>query len=231
MGSAEIVLPLVFRLISPNSVVDFGCGIGTWLAAARRLGAAQVLGLEGEWVRTADLIDPDIEIRTTNLEQQVVLPQRFDLAMSLEVAEHLSPGRAPGFVEDLCAAADMVLFGAATPGQGGKHHLNEQWQGYWADLFVRRGYLPIDVIRPVCWKDKRVKPWYCQNTVLYVAGPRFPEIYAKIPREQLCLMLDRAHPRIKDVKTTVGDALESVAWVPWRLRARMMDKLRRRNRH
>ena len=60
-------------------------------------------------------------------------------SISLEVAEHLSPGRAESFISDLCQAAPVVLFGAAIPGQGGVGHLNEQWQSYWANLFEACG--------------------------------------------------------------------------------------------
>lgn len=56
--------------------------------------------------------------------------RRFDLAMTIEVAEHLTPVRADSFVEDLTRLSDVVLFSAAIPAQGGINHVNEQWQSY-----------------------------------------------------------------------------------------------------
>jgi hypothetical protein len=31
MKAADAVVPLVMELVAPKTVVDFGCGIGTWL--------------------------------------------------------------------------------------------------------------------------------------------------------------------------------------------------------
>ena len=79
-----------------------------------------------------------------------------DLAVSLEVAEHLSEKRAPSFIDDLCTASSCVLFGAAIPEQEGVGHLNEKWPSYWTKLFEKRGYEPYDVVRPKVWGDQGV---------------------------------------------------------------------------
>ena len=65
---------------------------------------------------------------TQDLEQLITLSESFDLAMSHEVAEHLSAARAKSLVAEICALAPVVLFGAANSGQGGVDHMNERWQ-------------------------------------------------------------------------------------------------------
>ena len=95
--------------------------------------------------------------------------ERFDLAITLEVAEHLPPERAAGFVEELCTLAPIVLFSAAIPDQGGTHHLNEQWPEYWVAEFSRLNYRPIDAIRPRIWTDPEIYWWYRQNCLLFVS--------------------------------------------------------------
>lgn len=167
--SARKILPIVFDVVHPKSVVDVGCGVGPWLDVARSLGA-KVAGYEGEWVQSLPPAYPGLDIRTADLEQPLRTGQGFDLAMSVEVAEHLTPGRADGFVADLVALAPHVLFSAAVPGQGGNNHINEQWQSYWADRFAAHGYGPRDIIRPAVWKDRGVAYWYRQNVVLYSKG-------------------------------------------------------------
>ncbi|HEY8005334.1 MAG TPA: methyltransferase domain-containing protein [Methylocella sp.] len=167
LRSAQAILPIVFALTNPKSVVDFGCGVGTWLATAKRLGAEHCLGLEGAWVKTQTLAAADLEIRETGLEQPVSLQERYDLAISLEVAEHLAPERADSFVADLCRASNVVLFSAAIPGQDGDGHQNEQWPSYWAERFLRLGYMPLDVIRPIVQSDPTIEVWYRTNIVLY----------------------------------------------------------------
>jgi hypothetical protein len=167
--SAQKILPIVFDAIHPKSVVDVGCGVGPWLDVARNLGAS-VVGYEGEWVQSLEPAYPGLEIRTADLEQPLRADQGFDLAMSLEVAEHLSPERADGFIADLVALAPHVLFSSAVPGQGGNNHANEQWQSYWAERFASHGYGPRDIVRPRVWQDRGVAYWYRQNVILYSKG-------------------------------------------------------------
>jgi hypothetical protein len=154
-------------------VADVGCGSGTWLAVALELGAERVFGFEGDWVKANMLDDERIVFSSANLEARVSLHEITDLAISLEVAEHLTPGRAETFVDDLCAISKRVLFGAAIPNQGGVNHLNEQWQSYWAQLFSARGYQPVDVIRPLIWTDEGIPVWYRQNALLYLSRDVF----------------------------------------------------------
>lgn len=168
-NSAQRILPIVFDAVRPRSVVDVGCGVGTWLDVARALGASTV-GYEGEWVKGLPPTYPGIAIHAADLERRLEASQTFDLAISMEVAEHLTPGRADSFVADLVALAPHVLFSAAVPGQGGNNHINEQWQSYWADRFAAHGYGPRDIVRPKVKDDGGVAYWYRQNAVLYSKG-------------------------------------------------------------
>lgn len=171
-------------------VADIGCGTGTWLAAALATGSQSAFGMEGDWVTPAMLDDPRIAFIPHDLEQPFTAP-RVDLAISLEVAEHLSPERAKTFVADLVATAPAVLFSAAIPGQGGVGHQNEQWQSYWADLFAGLGYTAHDVIRFLIWTDNAVPAWYRQNAVLYLDGPTRSAL-GLAPTDPA--LLDRVHP-------------------------------------
>jgi SAM-dependent methyltransferase len=168
--SARAALPIVFDAIRPDAVIDVGCGVGTWLSVARELGARRTTGIEGEWVNALAPTYPGLEIRTADLEQPIRLVDTFDLAICVEVAEHLTPGRAESFVADLCTLAPNVLFSAAVPGQGGNNHLNEQWQSFWADLFAAHDYGPRDIVRPALWGLGAVEYWYRQNAILYSKG-------------------------------------------------------------
>src|SRR5215469_304150 len=149
--SAGAVVPLVMRLLAPVSVCDVGCGIGTWLSVFQEHGVRSILGIDGAHVALEMLQIPPDDFRTSDLALPLELDRRFDLAISLEVAEHLPEASAAGFVKSLTAIAPVVLFSAAVPGQGGTGHINEQWQDYWADLFAREGFVPVDAIRPAIW--------------------------------------------------------------------------------
>lgn len=199
LRSARVVLPLVFDVVSPDSVLDVGCGVATWLSVCSELGATDVIGLDGDYVDRRQLFVAPDRFRATDLERPFDLQRRFDLVMSLEVAEHLPPETADAFVANLVAHGDVVLFSAAIPEQGGAHHVNEQWPAYWADRFAQHGFLPADHLRPLVWLDDRVEAWYAQNVLLFVAARRLvdlPRLAASVPAGGVPLPL--VHPRIYD---------------------------------
>ena len=105
-----------------------------------------------------------------DLAQPLQIDRRFDLALSLEVAEHLPPECGSEFVQTLTDLSSVILFSAAIPFQGGTDHLNEQWPEYWADRFDARGYVPIDCIRRRIWRNEDVEWWYAQNLMFFVRG-------------------------------------------------------------
>lgn len=171
-SSAQVILPLLFEHLSPTSVVDIGCGVGTWLSTAKELGVREIHGMDGAYVQRANLQIPGTSFTSIDLEKtrlaSCIGDRRFDLVMSLEVAEHLTHSRAESFVEDLTALGDVILFAAAVPFQGGTNHVNEQWPQYWEILFRNKGYVCHDFLRDVVWEDPRVEWWYAQNCFLYV---------------------------------------------------------------
>ena len=166
--SAKLVLKALFDAYQPESVVDFGCGIGTWLRAARELGVSDVLGLDGPHVDRSLLQIQEAEFIATDLSAPTgPLPRRYDMAISVEVAEHLKKDRASGFVAEIASSADVVLFSAAIPGQTGRHHINEQFPSYWIALFETHGFKCYDLLRPQIWNEPDVEVWYRQNTLLF----------------------------------------------------------------
>jgi SAM-dependent methyltransferase len=168
-SSADVVVPVVLDLVRPFSVIDVGCGVGAWLAAITRSGVVDVLGLDGEHVPLSQLIIPRDQFRAVDLGEPFHIDRRFDLAMSMEVAEHLAPASAAAFIRSLARLAPAVLFSAAVPHQGGWNHLNEQWPEYWAELFAASNFHPVDCLRERFWNDSNVRWWYAQNMILYLA--------------------------------------------------------------
>ena len=172
--SAEVILPVVFGLVDRASVVDVGCGVGPWLRAAADLGVEDCLGIDGDWVPADRLAIPADRFRTHDLREPLDLGREFDLAICVEVAEHLPAAAATTLVTTLTRLAPVVLFSAAVPDQGGDGHINEQWPGYWAERFAARGYAAHDCVRLPVWHDDRADWWYRQNVLLYVDRTRRP---------------------------------------------------------
>jgi len=193
-ASARHIIGKMIDWIYPESACDVGCGVGTWLAVARELGIDDVQGFEGPWAKTANLVLDTGEVSFQNLEEKVAMDRKYDLAISLEVAEHLAPSRAAGFVADLCDLSDCVMFSAAIPMQGGTGHINEQWQSYWATHFTAQGYTAFDPIRPMIWQDDSIAFWYRQNMLVYARdGSAAAAKLAKIG-SGAATMLDLVHP-------------------------------------
>lgn len=196
LRSANTVLGLLFDLYRPRSVVDVGCGRGAWLAAAGALGAETLTGYDGDWVQTPHLVSDQIDFRSVNLEEVASLEDRYDLAISVEVAEHLSERRGRPFIALLCRASDVIVFGAAIKHQGGARHLNEQFQSYWIGIFEDQDFECFDIFRPRIWDNDDVEWWYRQNTFLFVKRTAAP---APVSRELLRRLerpiADVVHPR------------------------------------
>lgn len=166
--SAQEIVPIVCNLVNPQSVVDVGCGTATWLAVFKEQGIKQVFGVDGDYVDRQKLEIESEKFYAFDLKQPLLLEQKFDLAVSLEVAEHLPLDTADTFIDSLTNLSSVVLFSAAIPEQGGVDHINEQWQDYWVDKFANKGYEVIDCIRPEIWQNDNVSYWYAQNILLFV---------------------------------------------------------------
>ena len=193
LRSARAMLPRVPGLKEMRSAVDVGCGVGTWLRALQELGVARVVGLDGGYVEKFPmLVGPDV-FRTCDLEAQDLRsaagPEPFDVALCLEVAEHLSPGRAASFVAELCRLSDLVVFSAAVPEQGGFNHINEQWPSHWSEMFAAGGFECFDILRAPLWEREDCEWWYIQNILLFArAGTAAHARLAATAAPTLCPM-------------------------------------------
>jgi SAM-dependent methyltransferase len=168
LESARIYLKFLWRFFQPVSVLDVGCGSGTWLKACHELGSKTLLGLDDTWNSKSLMIDPNINFRGIDLNQPFFIPKKVDMVICLEIAEHLAPSTAPHLIKCLGDASDVILFSAAYTGQGGYGHINEQPHTYWARLFADHDFVPFDTFRPKFWDNENVFMWYRQNTFLYV---------------------------------------------------------------
>lgn len=165
---AHEALRLLFPADFPGSVLDVGCGTGTWLEAARMRGATEVAGVDGVRIPADQLLIAQDGFHVADLNRPFSLDRRFELVLCLETAEHLEPQSAAVLVATLASHGDRILFSAATPGQPGTNHVNCQWPDYWQDLFNRHGFACTDSVRWLIWDNGAIEPWYRQNLMLAV---------------------------------------------------------------
>ena len=164
-ASAVVVVPAAMELVRPQRVIDVGCGEGWFARKFAELGcsvdAVDAFVVEGRrdgvsW-RRADLCDSGLDLGS----------DRYDLAVCLEVAEHLSFDCADALVDLLRTLAPVILFSAAIPGQRGHGHVNEQWPEFWAERFRPHGFVASEHLRWKLWDDEAVEPWYRQNLLVF----------------------------------------------------------------
>ncbi|MCB1519287.1 MAG: hypothetical protein KDJ37_01795 [Hyphomicrobiaceae bacterium] len=227
-SSARLTLQDLVAVLPIESVVDVGCGDGRWLRQCAGLGVPTIAGVDGPWTNADALVIPATCVTTTDLERQFTLDRRFDLAISLEVAEHLAPSASEQFVDNLVALSDCVLFGAAIPYQGGYRHINERWQTFWAGQFERHDYQAFDLFRYKLWNLASVHFWYKQNMLLYIKRERHDltrAVNAHISRTGVRqLPIDLVHPE----KYESIASYEQIAFKPLlrKLPGRAMHKAR-----
>ena len=153
------ILPYVFDLFDPSSLLDVGCANGSWLHVAKQLGVEDVFGMDGIEVEESIKFLDSSEFLKHDLKEPIDLGRRFDMVISLEVAEHLPENSADSFVSTLVKHSDIIVFSAAVPGQGGQFHINEQWPDYWQSKFENNGFLAFDLLRDKFWDNVNVFWW------------------------------------------------------------------------
>lgn len=171
------IVPEIIKIFNPKSVIDVGCGLGTFLFYFKKEGVNDILGVDGKWVDKKKLyqyIEKE-EFMERDLENEFRLERTYDVVLSLEVAEHLSPKTSITFIRNLVSLGNIIIFSAAIPFQGGQNHLNEQWLTYWEALFRNEGFVLHDILRPMFWHNKNINWWYRQNIVVFAkAGVDMP---------------------------------------------------------
>jgi len=160
-----------------RSIVDVGCGQGLALAALAHIDPAlRLKGYDDSPAALARAARRDLSVE--RLDILALPPSRaatlaaalrsFDLAICLEVAEHL-PSWHAGKLVTIVSAPRRLVFSAAHPGQGGRLHVNERPASYWIQRLAARGMrLARDddaFRRDVAALD--LPAWYGQNVHLF----------------------------------------------------------------
>lgn len=197
--SAKEMVPFVYDVFKPTSIIDIGCGLGSWLTAFKEICKIDdIRGVDGDYVKVDKLRIPGENFVSYDLTKYYDAGRQFDLAMSLEVGEHLPDSAADEFVKTLVQASRKVLFSAALPGQGGTFHINEQFPEYWAEKFAKHQYVAVDYFRKKIWNNEKIEWWYRQNVLLFIHEdeltnyPQLQEAYQKTDQT----FLSRIHPEI-----------------------------------
>ena len=198
-SSAATILPVVFDLFSPKTVVDVGCGHGIWLSKCNQLGVKSLLGIDGTYIDSNQLLILSDSFMTMDLNHPRRIDRKFDLAISLEVAEHLLPESTDAYLDMLTSLSEQILFSAAIPGQEGDAHINAHWPSFWIGKFQQRGYVALDFIRPRIWHDESVALCYRQNIQYFVSEKLFQSNskFRELPRANCLHLIDEGSLQVQ----------------------------------
>jgi SAM-dependent methyltransferase len=192
-SAAEQVLPVLFEIYKPSSILDVGCGLGNWIEVAKKISGAEIKGVDGDYVDRRLLKIEENEFVECDLTKPFDLNRKFDLAICLEVAEHLPEASAEGFIKSITNHSDVIMFSAALPGQGGQNHINEQWPSYWQEHFDNCGFEMIDFFRFKIWNNPKIEYWYKQNLFLVVRKGH------KIAKNEAEIAYSLVHPELLEL--------------------------------
>jgi SAM-dependent methyltransferase len=194
--SAEKIVPILLEWFHPASVLDVGCGNGSWLAVFDAKGISDLMGTD--FSEPKQLMIDQGKYLKADLRHPFDLKRKFDLALCLEVAEHIEAEHAEQLIASLTRHSDIIIFSAAIPGQGGQDHLNEKPPAYWQEIFNRHGFHCYDLLRPLIWDDTDINWWYRQN--IFIAS-RSAELRSQAPQQIRWLI----HPEFHQIKMKYVD--------------------------
>lgn len=136
----ELFAKVLMNQFSPLVLVDCGCGHGGISQEFLNNGCKEAYLFDG----SPDAVEMAKAVGMKNVKQldftsAESIPAKGDLAICLEVAEHIPAAYANNLCRLLSGVAPILVFTAAPPGQGGHLHVNNQPQSYWINRFSKFG--------------------------------------------------------------------------------------------
>ena len=94
-----------------------------------------------------------------------------DLAMSIEVGEHIPKEYEETFIDNIVKSAKkMIVLTWAAPGQGGEGHVNNQTPEYIASQIEKRGKFRKNDQLTQRLKNNATVPWIKSNLQVFIAS-------------------------------------------------------------
>jgi SAM-dependent methyltransferase len=177
--TAKVIFRELRNYLSVTTMVDAGCGSGAWARTAIDEGLTQAFGVDLS--SSLDLIKKNKSFEKILADGNLILIERdfvkdsvsglpvAELAICLEVAEHLPPEIGASLITRLTEASNFVIFSAAQPGQGGTYHINERPIEFWVEEFAKYNFEPFDPFREILRKSENVPRFYALNMLLFVS--------------------------------------------------------------
>ena len=182
--AAAIVARIVERYLAPTSVLELGCEEGVWLDVLGGDGRCHVQGVEEESLAPLDLAIDPTGIVNTSLARPLELKKTFDLVLCLNGPDHVESQYADVLIENCCRHGDTILFCTLLPGHSEPNRFNNICSESWTKSFRHKGYLHLDLVRPLISHDALIPLRYRQGLLLFIKdkSPLIPVLSTEAER-------------------------------------------------
>lgn len=136
--SAELIADELHELYRPKRLADLGAGCGVYSHRFAAKGV-EVVAIDGVTPPAEHSYGVPIQVRDLTAPFENIWGE-FDLALCLEVAEHIPPELCGAFLDNVVRFSGRLVMSAAQPNQGGHHHVNEQPKRYWVAKLAEKGF-------------------------------------------------------------------------------------------
>jgi len=166
----------IFETIRPSSIIDLGCGVGSYLEGVFFAGCKDIKGVELSYGMAKKYIVEDISpyIEENDATSNMGIVRTFDCVMSFEVAEHIDPIGTEKFIENLTTlSSNYIVMTAAPPGQSGTGHINLREKSFWINSIKAKGFIyqdqMVDLFWPI-WKTFGTERYILKNLMVFKKG-------------------------------------------------------------
>ena len=138
----EGIADKIVKDLNPSTVLDVGCAVGYLVAALRDRGV-KAYGIDiSEFAvsKVREDIKPYCMVWSATEPLPEAFPQKYDLLITIEVAEHLYEEDASKFIENICRYSDKIIFSSTPDDIYEKTHFNVQQAEYWAKRFAQNKF-------------------------------------------------------------------------------------------
>lgn len=162
MGAIEALRPAWNDVL----VFDVGGGPGRYVVSLARRGSVCIVAEPEPMEMPAGVHQWTMGASDENLARW---QPGADVVLCLEVVEHIPRDQHAAAFDNLCGlvrAGGILVFSAATPGQGGQGHVAERSQDEWAGELEARG-LALDLEATARLRLAADLPWHKANVMVW----------------------------------------------------------------
>ena len=197
----------VIALAQPRRVLDVGCARGLWVQALRERDV-EAFGIDVS-EHAIDSADPAVRPYLRVQEATKPFDDRFDLIICSEVLEHMAPADAQLAIDNMCAAADRILFSSSPGDFDEPTHVNTKPTPTWVSWFAERGFFrrtDVDVTFHNPWSVYFERAELTPHEIVQRYEQQYATLNAELIEKRDSLLL--AHRRISQLH----DQDETAAW-------------------